>query len=106
MKPNDLIEGSIKRLDMYSITSRALRRYKDEECVICYCKDKFGLMLIIKSARKYMAFTGCHNDISAFWRNGKRYDLQRALKFMGDDVVVVNQEEYDKLTEKILVEAI
>ena len=95
----------------FSINGRAkvdkiIKQYFNEECVVCYLKDKFGLAFIMRSKNKFFAFLSLKTvlpDIGGY--NYKIVDmkLKEAKKLMGEDVIIVDADLYGKLNKYLIV---
>ena len=90
-------------------TKKSIINYLVEDCIICYRKDFFGFVFIIKTNRKYMAYVGIKREIhlgGMGYTFRRIYELNEALNLMGDDFNILNQEEFDKMKSQIIFEGL
>jgi hypothetical protein len=105
MKPNELInEGED---DYLSSHIKSIKKYFNKDCVIAYYKSNFGNMGIIKTARTYFCFYSLNNIMrkSVFGAIlTRKIGLQQAVNLMGDKVIILNKEEFEKVKRQIILE--
>ena len=103
MKPSELMDDSNFKFRGYSSSERLLNGYSNNDCVIAYHKNSLGLIFIIKTKKKYMAFSSINKQLSHTYKNSKRLEVNTTLSIMGDDVKIVNEEEFTRMKDKMLI---
>lgn len=75
--------------------------------VVAMDKSKTGALVIVKGKRKYFAFAIIREGIyfSGYGRTMVRIELERAINILDGDGIV-DEEEFKKLNDKLLIEAI
>ena len=106
------------RYHTHSAPAKILAKYLYDDCVVSYVKDIFGAMFIMKSAKKHFAFF-CKNK--NLYLGGMGYSimdtpLKDALAIIDNlpetkktdksNFDIINQEELQKVRNKILFDEI
>lgn len=83
----------------YAHLYRLLRKYLNENCVLAYKLNQFGVCFIIQGKRKLMAFAGFNkNPINCFDKNLSRTTVKRAI-----EIINQNQREETLLAYGIAI---
>ena len=102
MKPKELLP-SLDMMWTLSIDKKILVKYIDEDCIVAYDLNKLGSIFIIKGKIKSFAFF-CLNFIpNHYGYNCQRIELEQAVKLLGDDCNIINEEEYMKIRKKVIL---
>jgi hypothetical protein len=117
--PNELIckFNGIKEDDQdytglrcYSSTRKRLVEYGKLKCVIVYSIDSFGAIFIIKSSKKYFAFTVRNNILGRpYDYNVCERDLKVIIPYLDSNLQntkILNNDEYDKLKRLLVAESL
>ena len=115
MKPKEILNEYYEKGHTYSRyymwcqadTENTLNKYIDEDCVIAYKKGFLGFVLIIKGKKKHFAFVGVKNDVylgGMGYHFRRIYTMKLAIKLLGDDYTILNDEEMKKIKDELIFE--
>ena len=110
MKPNELIKKDGKWNDCkgHADVEKKLSRYMEKDCIIAYFKEKFTSVFIIKGKMKYFAFVYQNPELyyGGYGYNLTCVSLKDALRLMGDEVVITDNDLFGRLRKTMIVEAL
>jgi len=120
MKPREILEK--KDIDLYgrwyvsqAPTKKAIYPYLDKDCIVAYRDSFFGFVFVIKSSKSFFAFAGMIGDMyfGGMEYVFRRIKLKQALRLLEDErfkeenkKVVLDEDLYDKIRNKIILEAL
>jgi hypothetical protein len=113
MKPQEILDkyklgSNYCWREAQSTTQSSLYPYLNQDCVIAHLNETIGFCFIIKTRKKFMAFYGVQQGVY-FGGQGymfKRCSLKEAINLIKDNGTILNQFEYDKMKDSILLESL
>jgi hypothetical protein len=87
---------------------KILIRYFDKDCVVCYSKEKLGMIFIIRGKAKYFAFVSLKYKLDMHGYNYKlsRITPKQALRLMDGDYTVVDKDRMGELNKLMILEGL
>lgn len=105
MKPQECVKD--RRWNCYWDDWRALYRYHEKDCIIGYYKDDvFGIMIVMKTARKYMGMWLNYEQHYRQSYNCFRIIPERIIGKIEKFGKIIDTNEWEKMKMKMIAEAI